>query len=45
MTPRPDLKSCCDGDKKNGWADELEELVKRNKFSRFHHKIDYSYIL
>ena len=31
MTPRPDLKSCCDDDKKNGWADELEELEKRIK--------------
>ena len=29
MTPRHDLKSCCEGDKK--MADELEELVKRIK--------------
>ena len=25
------MKSCCDGDKKSGWADELEALVKRIK--------------
>jgi len=32
MTPRQGLKSCCDGNKKkNGWADELEELAKRIK--------------